>query len=110
MNSKDFMNARAGLNSKCNEILEDRGPAYAGANEQGDRFANFKLIANLFGNFDVNPNDPKAVLMVYLLKHVFSVLAFIGQGTEGDEKIEGRLADIRNYVDLLYALIREERR
>jgi len=107
MKSKDFLAARLTFNRKCLDVLEDRGPQYAGPDE-GDRLANFKLIAGLLGNFHVNPADPKTVLVVYMLKHIFSVLSYLGGTPEGQEKIEGRLVDIRNYVDLLYALLQED--
>jgi len=106
MDSKDFMTIRTDLGAKCLDVLKDRGPQYAG---DGDRFANFKLIAGLLGNFKVNPGDPKTVLVVYMLKHVFSLLSYLGGTPEGVEKVEGRLVDIRNYVDLLYGLLYEER-
>lgn len=107
MKSVRFMAARQTLDDKCFAVLEDRGPQYAGPGN-GDRLANFKLIAGLLGNFKVNPADPKTVLVIYMLKHIFSVLSYLGGTPEGQEKLEGRLVDIRNYVDLLYALMQEE--
>jgi hypothetical protein len=107
MKSKDFMEARQELERRCLGVLADRGPQYAGPEKGGDRLANFKLIAELLGNFRVNPADPKVVLMVYMLKHICSVLSYLGGTPEGQEAIEGRLVDIRNYVDLLYALLDE---
>ena len=107
MKTDDFIIARLTLENKCRDVLVDRGPQYAGPDD-GDRLANFKLIAGLLGNFHVNPADPKTVLVVYMLKHIFSVLSYLGGTPEGQEKIEGRLVDIRNYVDLLYALLQED--
>jgi len=106
MKNKDFLAARLTFNRKCLDVLEDRGPQYAGSDD-GDRLANFKLIARLLGNFHVDPSDPKTVLVVYMLKHICSVLSYLGGTPEGQEAIEGRLVDIRNYVDLLYALLDE---
>jgi len=105
MDSQKFMEVRQEFEHLCLDVLKDRGPQYAG---DGDRFANFKLIAGLLGNFKVNPGDPKTVLVVYMLKHIFSLLSYLGGTPEGNEKVEGRLVDIRNYVDLLYGLLYEE--
>jgi len=110
MNSKNFMNTRADLNSLCNRILEDRSPQYAGADEGNDRFANFKLIAELFANFGVDTGTPEGVLAVYMMKHSFAILSYLGKNRTPEAcevVLTSNIPDNRNYLDLLYALIKE---
>jgi len=110
MNSADFMKLRQVLDNQCLDILEDRGPKYAGIGEQRDRFANFKLIAELFTNFGVDTATPEGVLAVYMMKHVFSILSYLGNNRNDETRktvLTSNIPDTRNYLDLLYALIRE---
>ena len=106
MDNQEFYDARSKLDTLCSEILTDRGPAYAG--KGGDRFANFKLIADLLNNFNVDSGTQLGTWSVYFLKPVLSILAYIGEGTESEEKIAGRFADARNYLDLGYGMVEEE--
>lgn len=106
MKTEQFLDLREVLDKEATRILADRGPAYAG--QGGDRLANFKLIAQLLDNFHVNTATPEGTWAVYFLKHVLSILAHIGQGPEGEEKILGRIVDARNYLDLFYAMTWEE--
>ncbi len=107
MTSEEFLRLRSELDAEAERILADRGPAYAG--EGGDRLANFRLIATLLKNFHVDAGTPEGTWAVYFLKHVFSILAYIGQRTEGDEKIKGRVVDARNYLDLFFAMTQDEK-
>jgi hypothetical protein len=47
------------------------------------------------------------VWSIYFLKHVFSILAYLGQKSES-EPIMGRFVDARNYLDLGWGLVKEQ--
>jgi len=82
------------------DISEKKGKEYT----IDDRLDNFKRIAK-----DLNI-DPKAVLWVYLKKHLDSISSFIRQGQIfSNETIEGRIMDARVYLFLLRCIIEEER-
>ena len=82
------------------ELLNSKGIEYAG---DQDCLANFK-DANIIGL------NPKQKLWVYLSKHISSIASYIKNGKEfSNEPIEGRIADARNYLALLYMLVQEEK-
>lgn len=85
---------------------EEKGVSYA--NSETDRLANFKGIAADLGT------TPEVILMVYLGKHLRSIHHWVKTGAtpDGDlnvhsDGIAGRIADATNYLDLLYAMMRE---
>jgi hypothetical protein len=81
-------------------LLEGKGREYAG---EADCLANFK-------DCDSIGLDPQKKLWVYLSKHLSSIASYIKNGQEySNESIEGRIADARNYLALLYMLIREQK-
>ena len=106
MNNQEFIAARERLNATCERILIEKGASYAGNREDTDRLTNFKLVAQLLDTFEVDVGTPLGSWAVYMLKHVFAILAYIGQGSES-EPIIGRFADLRNYTDLGYGLVEE---
>jgi hypothetical protein len=56
------------------------------------------VLANL------KPN-PKAVLLVYMMKHVRSIEAWVKNGEiSSNERIEGRIVDLITYATLLWGL------
>ena len=82
------------------ELLLSKGKEYAG---DKDCLANFK-------DADCIGLNPKQKLWVYLSKHMSSIASYIKHGQEfSNETIEGRIADARNYLALLYMLIQEEK-
>jgi hypothetical protein len=82
------------------ELLTSKGVEYAG---EQDCLANFK-------DADIIGLDPKQKLWVYLSKHMASIASYIRNGKEfSNEPIEGRIADARNYLALLYMLVQEEK-
>ena len=105
MNKQEFEDARLELGIACNQVLEAKGKDYAG--EGGDRFANFKLSAELLANFHIDMGTPLGTWAVYYLKHVFAILAWIGQKSES-EPIKGRFVDARNYIDLGWGMVKEQ--
>lgn len=80
-------------------IARTKGAEYT----QGDRLDNFKRIGKELGL------DPKAVLWVYLKKHLDSIASYIKNGKVYSEPIEGRILDARVYLALLRGLIEEEK-
>lgn len=81
-------------------LLNSKGVEYAG---EQDCLANFK-------DADIVGLSSKQKLWVYLSKHMSSIASYIKNGKEySDEPIEGRIADARNYLALLYMLIHEEK-
>lgn len=86
-------------------IVEEReiGNTKAIEYTQGDRLDNFKRIAIEIGV------DPKAILWVYLKKHLDSIASYIKNKKTFSEPIEGRIKDARVYLSLLRGLIEEEK-
>lgn len=98
MTTERLMELREKLDKICGEILEAKGNAYIC---NSDRLSNFKAVSNMLGIC------PLAVWEVYFLKHLFAVNNYIRDGKEGPEGIESNIADLRNYIDLLYAIVNE---
>jgi hypothetical protein len=49
--------------------------------------------------------NPKAILMVYMMKHVRSIEAWVKNGNvSSNERIEGRIVDLITYAGLLWGL------
>lgn len=85
------------------QIQETKGKEYR---HDDDVLANFKRLGQML---DVHP---AVVCMIYMFKHIDSLISFIkgGMNEEGlSEPIEGRIMDTRNYEMLLNAIFVEER-
>jgi len=91
-----------------NEIL----PAIGDMREAGQKeyaqdideiFANFHRIAK-----DMSI-DRKKVLMVYMLKHIDGINAFVKGHKSQREDVTGRITDCIVYLMLLWGMIKEER-
>ena len=81
-------------------LMETKGKEYS---SDADCLANFK-------DCDSIGLDPEKKLWVYLSKHLSSIASYVKNGEEySSETIEGRIADARNYLALLYMLIRERK-
>ena len=102
MTTKEFKNLFQ------NEIM----PAIGDMREAGQReyaqdvdeiFANFHRIAE-----DMSI-DRKKVLMVYMLKHIDGINAFIKGHESQREDVTGRITDCIVYLMLLWGMIKEER-
>lgn len=68
-----------------------------------DRLNNFKVIGQQTGR------NMKSVLQVYMAKHWLAIMAFINNSVETSTGIEESIHDVQNYLDLLLAMIEEER-
>ena len=111
MNNKEFRRCRNKLDALCGIILDMKGPAYAQEAISNDRLGNFKRAAKKYNI------SPLVVVGIFLDKHMDSIGAWIREAnTEtpaasvGGEPIIQRIADARNYLDLLYAMFMEEAR
>lgn len=98
MNQVAFEAYTATLLRQSADILVGKGREYAGPE---DRLGNFKRGAAATGT------TPETVCVIYLTKHLDSILTYIREGKEGSEPIQGRIADLLNYTILLGALICE---
>lgn len=80
-----------------------KGKEYA--QNQNDRLANFKRIANELGL------SPMQVWYVYFKKHIDAISSYIKNNGKifSNEGIEGRILDARVYLSLLRALVEEEK-
>jgi polyhydroxyalkanoate synthesis regulator phasin len=130
MTHEEFNKIFDDLIEKCRGMRNTKGKEYA--NNDSDRLANFKDIAQELGvitigdvrralkeAFEVSDSyaevekflfaslipNPKAVLMVYMMKHVRSIEAWVKNGEiSSNERIEGRIVDLITYAGLLWGL------
>ena len=84
---------------ECKQIQLEKGREYTVDN--ADKFKNFKSIAERVDS------DALIVAMIYMLKHMDSIRAYVLSGTEGSEPIKGRFQDLVNYAIMLWAMIEE---
>lgn len=109
MDTNRFFEVRAELEDLARNVLDQKGIAYAQEAVSQDRLANFKRSAKFYGV------SPFQVLGIFMAKHLDSLQTWIREASEGGpipamvggETVEGRIVDIRNYLDLLYAMYRE---
>lgn len=103
MDEEAFLEMIAEIEANEHEILYTKGIEYS----QGDRtnrLANFYKIAAETGS------TPKAILWVFMRKHLDSIANYIKTGKEfSDETIESRIHDARNYLALLYCIIQDDK-
>ena len=71
------------------------------ARKQNNAFANFERVAE---NLDI---DRKEVLLVYLLKHIDGICAYVKGHKSQREDIRGRLTDAIVYLCLLWGMVEE---
>ena len=100
MTNSDFLRLLDTLQKQEAAILENKGKDYTIGSE--DRLDNFKRNAEHMGL------KPKQVCYVYLSKHLDAIASYIKFGKVESEPIEERIADARNYLFLLFALIKDE--
>jgi hypothetical protein len=75
------------------------------ANNDADRLANFKEIANEIGV------SAEVVCYVYMMKHMRAIASYVKCGkVHSGEGIEGRIRDAQLYLALLNGLIVEKQR
>ena len=104
MNQEQYDLVTQQLASIAREIEEKKRPGYTTGTE--DVLSNFKRIAEQTGTI------PEKIAMIYMLKHLDSIRTLLNDleseiDNDDPEPWYGRIADIFNYVRLLYALLRE---
>lgn len=88
------------IEPKCKEIMLSKGEAYSG---KEDKLGNFKRCGKLAGV------STEQTWLVYFVKHFDALTSFIDGYYVDSEPINGRIFDMRNYFDLLYAITWEEK-
>ena len=87
--------------AECKNIQVEKGREYTV--DSSDKFKNFKSIGDRLGM------DAKMGALVYMLKHMDSIRAYILSGKEGSEGLKGRCQDLVNYAIMLWAMDYEEK-
>lgn len=82
-------------------MADEKSLAYT--KDSDDRLANFR------SNADKNGLSEFKVWNIYAGKHYDSIQAYLQAGIEGPEGIESNIDDYQNYLDLLRAMIRDEK-
>jgi len=72
------------------------------AHDQDNVFANFNRVGNLL---NVKPGN---VLLVYLMKHIDGITAYLAGHQSQREDVRGRIKDAIVYLCLLWAMVEEE--
>jgi hypothetical protein len=72
------------------------------ARKQNNAFANFEKIAD---NLEL---DRKEILLVYLLKHIDGICAYVKGHKSQRENVRGRMTDVIVYLCLLWGMIDDE--
>lgn len=90
------------------KVMVDKGKEYA---RDSDANANFKRIAAWFGDKPIRIT-PEIVGMIYLLKHLDSIVFYADRLADGEvpqmtEPIDGRVQDAVNYALIEGSLLRE---
>ena len=102
MNTATFLDLLGNMEIEEHETIAGKGEEYNRG--QADRLASFKEAAKFAGV------TPKQVAMIYLNKHYQALANFVATGeTKSNETIESRIMDLRVYLALMRALIKEER-
>lgn len=97
MTAKEFEILRGELNFKCEELLHKKGQVYR-RNE--DTLGNFRRRATEAGI------SPRQVWLVLAGKGWDAIVSIVN-GAADVEGLYSRIVDLRNYLDLLYALEKE---
>lgn len=72
------------------------------ARKKDNAFANFEKIAD---NLDI---DRKEVLLVYLLKHIDGICAYVKGHKSQREDVRGRMTDVIVYLCLLWGMVNQD--
>ena len=101
MTNKDFYKMFEKLVKQEKEIMVGKGKEYTVGSD--DKLQNFKDVARNSGL------DPIKVWFIYTSKHWASICNYVKDGVEAsNEPIDGRFMDMRNYLMLGLALIKEK--
>ncbi len=90
------------MEAEEHETILGKGEEYT--RSQTDRLSSFKEIASFAGV------TPKQVCMIFMAKHWAGLANFVATGTtKSNETVEGRIMDLRVYLALMRAIIKEEK-
>lgn len=78
-----------------------KGPEYTRGT---DCLENFKRVGGALGV------SPLVAWALFANKHFDAILSYVRTGKVHSEPIQGRFADLRNYLDLGLALVKEQER
>ena len=86
---------------ECYAIMKTKGEAYSGIE---DKLGNFKRCALL-------ANEPiEKVWFTYFVKHFDALCSYIRGEYKDSEGIKGRIQDLINYLFLLSAILKEQKK
>lgn len=97
MTPSEFYQFRDELNNEASQVMGVASDEYA---SEGDKFFNFKAVAEMLQSSAIGPYE---VACIYALKHIFSIV----RGVSKREGMRGRFIDARNYIDLLAGIWEE---
>lgn len=84
---------------RCVQILTTKGHDYTSGSRNDDRLKNFREIAEKFGV------KPELVIGIYMYKHWTAIDLYIKEGKVESEPIGSRIADMINYLLLLWCMV-----
>jgi hypothetical protein len=97
------------IDKHCLPLLDTKGHDYTAGNaekgEEPDALANFKEIANALQGRGVDKYD---VWYVYFAKHLDALKTWLNDRRVRSEPLQGRIADLVNYLLILVALLEED--
>ena len=100
MNQKQMEGLIDSIFRKIQETRDAGQKEYA--RKQNNAFANFERIAY---NLSL---DRKEILLVYLLKHIDGICAYVKGHRSQREDVRGRMTDVIVYLCLLWGMIEDE--
>lgn len=92
------------VEDNCKRLMLSKGVEYARDDE--DANANFKRLARQLNSRGIDKYD---ILFVYMTKHIDSLTHWFDTRKESSEPIEGRIADIINYLLILASMLEEDK-
>lgn len=87
------------LSREALDVLEEKSDDYAA---EDDALRAFREIADQLGL------SMQQVWAVFFSKHVAAVMAYARDGTLESEPLRSRIIDLKNYLDILYAMYKED--
>jgi hypothetical protein len=85
----------------CLSVLKTKGADYTEGLAKPSPNANFQVVADMIDNQAVTKYT---VWLVYFTKHLTALLKWLKKGTLASEPIEGRIADMVNYLLILQSM------
>ena len=98
----DYKNLDKIIKSQIQQILQTRDDGQKEyARDEGNVFANFQRVAQYVGVVQ------EQVLMVYLLKHIDGIMAYVNGHKSQREDVEGRITDAIVYLLLFWGMVED---